>query len=655
MPSDYDIALVSMPWAPAQCPSIQLGILEAMLAGAGLRPRPHSMFLKFAALVAASARSGGKYTAARYHALSQECHSGIGEWIFSIPPLFDADVIHRRDAAFREHLEATGHTRDLVDGYLELRELTPAFLARCVEEILEGAPRVVGFTTTFSQNTASLALATLLKRADPDLLVVFGGANCDAPMGNVLLEEFDCIDVVVQGEAESVLVPLMTALVEGCPVPAYSNVLARDRDRTAGTEPPAVEMDAVPAPSYDEYFATLRQTELVESDGLAVHLPVESARGCWWGEKHHCTFCGLNGSTMKFRSKTADRFAAEIRGLVERYAIPSVAVVDNILDHDYLRTLMPSLAREPLDIELAYEVKANLKAEHVRLLKAAGVSTIQPGIESLSTAILREMDKGTTALQNIRLLKWCAEHGIEVAWNILTGFPGEDPTDYATMAELCPSLFHFAAPNVCRLGLNRNSPMFDRAEAHGIRVGPPLPFYRYAYPTLAPAQVAAVAYFFTYGYTSGKTHDDVSSYVADLKRVVEEWSRRAGRNRNALTYRALGDVVQIEDRRDLGGARRRERHTLRGVEAAIFRACDEGASAQRIQRCLDERFDDECAIADIRAFCDDLVAHRLMCFVDGVYLSLATRHPDAVSRRGRDLPAPPASVAPARIALTILP
>src|SRR3954465_271775 len=39
---------------------------------------------------------------------------------------------------------------------------------------------------------------------------------------------------------------------------------------------------------------------------------IETARGCWWGAKNHCTFCGLNGETMGFRAKSADRVMTEI-------------------------------------------------------------------------------------------------------------------------------------------------------------------------------------------------------------------------------------------------------------------------------------------------------------------------------------------------------
>ena len=44
---------------------------------------------------------------------------------------------------------------------------------------------------------------------------------------------------------------------------------------------------------------------------------VETSRGCWWGERMHCTFCGLNGATMAYRSKSAPRALAELTHLAD--------------------------------------------------------------------------------------------------------------------------------------------------------------------------------------------------------------------------------------------------------------------------------------------------------------------------------------------------
>ena len=100
-------------------------------------------------------------------------------------------------------------------------------------------------------------------------------------------------------------------------------------------------------------------------------------------------------------------------------------MVDNILDFRYFDTLIPRLAGSPLKLDLFYALKANLRKDQLRALRDAGISKIQPGIESLSDDVLRRMRKGETALQNIQLLKWCRELGLKTAWNLIWWFPGE--------------------------------------------------------------------------------------------------------------------------------------------------------------------------------------------------------------------------------------
>jgi radical SAM superfamily enzyme YgiQ (UPF0313 family) len=58
----------------------------------------------------------------------------------------------------------------------------------------------------------------------------------------------------------------------------------------------------------------------------------ESSRGCWWGAKSHCTFCGLKASTMLFRSRPAMTVAREILDLAARYKVLNFVAVDDIID-----------------------------------------------------------------------------------------------------------------------------------------------------------------------------------------------------------------------------------------------------------------------------------------------------------------------------------
>jgi radical SAM superfamily enzyme YgiQ (UPF0313 family) len=71
-----------------------------------------------------------------------------------------------------------------------------------------------------------------------------------------------------------------------------------------------MEMNSLPYPDFDDFFDELKnQIEVKRTEPI---LSVETSRGCWWGEKFQCKFCGLNGSTMKYRSKSAIRAVEEI-------------------------------------------------------------------------------------------------------------------------------------------------------------------------------------------------------------------------------------------------------------------------------------------------------------------------------------------------------
>src|SRR5260370_24175623 len=188
------------------------------------------------------------------------------------------------------------------------------------------------------------------------------------------------------------------------------------------------DLDALAVPDFGDYFAGLEQS--TGGSNVVPTLLFETSRGCWWGAKSHCTFCGLNGGAMAFRSKSARRALEELEYLVQRWRIENVEAVDNILDMKYFRDVLPALAEWKWPLQLFYEVKSNLSREQVHLLRDAGVRRIQPGIESLNDHILKLMKKGTTALRNIQLLKWCQEYGVTAEWSMLYGFPGETRPAY---------------------------------------------------------------------------------------------------------------------------------------------------------------------------------------------------------------------------------
>jgi ribosomal peptide maturation radical SAM protein 1 len=431
-----------------------------------------------------------------------------------------------------------------------------------------------------------------------------------------------------------VLPELVRDVVAGRPVRPQPGLCYRDGERAIVIDQPAptIPMDEVPAPNFDEYFARLEKTSFSAQVLPTLRLPYETSRGCWWGAKSHCTFCGLNGSGMAFRSKTAGRVLDELYALAARYGRLKFQIVDNIMDMRYLQELLPRLREGDYDLSLFYEIKANLKREQVRLLRDSGVDHIQPGIESFSNPILRLMRKGVTALQNVRLLKWCAEYGVRVNWAIIYGCPGEPPEEYARMAEILPSLSHLEPPmQLVRLVLDRFSPYHERPAAFGLEVVGPLPYYRFVYPG-DDQTISDLAYSFAYSYRDGR---DPEVYVEPLRPVIEAWQAGRDAGYRSLSYRRGPGFLTIQDRRpNLEGAD----YTLEDREARIFMACEDGATSSEVYETLRAGGIHDLTLDDVREFLDELRESRLVYEDGGRYLALALparsvgTHPHAAPR-----------------------
>jgi ribosomal peptide maturation radical SAM protein 1 len=610
------VLLIAMPWAQLEYPSIQLGTLKAVLERSKIRTETRSFFLTFAEHLVSS--TGGVpeeecVSIADYGEVASR--SFLGDWIFSVPPFHDN---REGDEHCFAYLRSRETPETLLRKALLMRQQVPAFLEACLEDILAAAPDAVGFTTTFGQNVSSLVLAKLLKARAPSLPIVFGGANCDGQMGAALHRSFPWVDAVVRGEGERVAPELFRDLLARKPIRPQPGLCYRQggQDFIIDQSPEAlVSMDEVPMPDYDEYFERVQQSPLRSPISPTISIPFEAARGCWWGAKSHCTFCGLNGSAMAFRSKSSARAAEELTILARKHKRLAFQAVDNIIDLKYFKDFLPRLRDSGFDFQLFYEVKANLKKEQIRAMRDAGVTSIQPGIESLSTPILKSIGKGVTALQNIRTLKWCAELGIQVFWNLLYGFPNEPPEEYDRMADVMRSLTHLEPPSLILLDVERFSPYYERPEDFGLEIAGPLPPYRFIYPD--GVQLADLAYSFEYRYLDGRRPE---TYVQAVRNAVADWRSSAATAFGSLGYRRGPGFLLIQDRRpNLEPAE----YSMGEREAWIYLACEGGSTPEMIRDALLTHNAAGLEVRAIADFLEEMREARLVYEEDGRYLALA--------------------------------
>ena len=509
--------LIAMPFAIAVGPSIGLSLLKAGLARRGIGAEIRYFNITFARRIDDALHN---WIAARQMRL-------LGEWVFApslrgpvtrdVERAFWADALHGicgdgSEENIAELKEKTG----------SLQQQAEQFIDEMAASVDWTRYRIVGFSSTYQQDLASLALACRIKQASPETIIVFGGAHCEAEMGAARLRNFPFIDYVFSGAADATFPSFVESILAGTPLELDAGFIRRHPVSGEVVQPsswvsPVPDLDDLPYPNYDDYFDQVG----VREDGMQFGIPFETSRGCWWGEKAHCTFCGLNGMTMPFQRKSPQRVLDEIAWLSDRYCGPIDAMVDvsNILDMGYFDNVMPELARLKNKPNLFFETKSNLSPEQVRALARAGVRKIQPGIESLSTPVLKLMRKGCTMLQNIQLLKSCAGVGIEPTWNLIYGFPGEDPESYREMEQLIPLVSHLPEPtSLGQVRLDRFSPYFRDPASLGMVNVQPNRLYGNLYP-VDRHELGDLAYYFEYDYADGRGLE----YVEPLIALIEEW------------------------------------------------------------------------------------------------------------------------------------
>jgi ribosomal peptide maturation radical SAM protein 1 len=567
MSDKAQVALVNMPFSHSKYPSIQLGTLSALLKSKGLPVDCHHLNVRFA----------HKIGVPLYESICEK-RALFGEWIFSY--LLFRDNPKRGEypklfkPVFEQVARESGHPASFFE---EMASRTaPQFLTWALTAIDWGQYKIVGFTSTFDQNVASLTMAKLIKDLYPDVIIVFGGANYDGEMGLEYFRAFPFIDHVVVGEGETVFPELVRYLLSGKVGTVPSGVTYREGAAIAFTPNHSLFSDFAKTgpPDYDDYYHLL--AELGEAaQGLDRILLYEGSRGCWWGEKHHCTFCGLNAQSMKFRAKSSEQAAREMAYLSNRYDTARFRLVDNIIDMKYIEGLFGRFAADHCDLDVFIETKSNLQKSQIRMLAAGGVKCMQPGLESLSVNQLHAMDKGVTPMQNIICLKWSAYYRIAVSWNILLGFPGETNEDYRRQIDLIPSLFHLHPPEASgKFWLQRFSPYYTKPHNYGIRITGPWTAYEHVYDG-RQVDVKKIAYDFEYELDNWNVDPHLYQELVDL---VQEWQKRAGSSDRPFLYysKAMDYVTVYDGRNPITPTRRR----YDWPTAGIIEACNEAAKSR---------------------------------------------------------------------------
>ncbi len=465
------IALVAMPWPLFNRPSIQLGVLKGHLRKVWpeLEVKTFHPYLHLAQTIGFTL----------YHRLSET------SWVAEA--LTAALLFPEKTPDIERLLQKLIRNRGFSFDFTELIQKIKGALEDYLGGINWEKYQAVGFSVCLNQLTSSLWAARWLKERHPRLPVIFGGSGCAEEMGRSLLALFPFIDFVINGEGEIPLTGLLRHLLLGEKRPS-KGLFFRQDGRIIGGGSEELAPEELPSPIYEDYLREV--SSLPPEKRFFPLICLEASRGCWWFK---CRFCNLNLQWKGFRRKPLPRVLQEVRAHA-RAGLLDFAFVDNCLAVKDSLALFAALARDRVDYRFFAELRAVYRRQDYHLLRQGGLTWVQIGIEALSTSLLRRLNKGTTALDNVAAMRHCEEAGLHLEGNLILEFPSSTEEEVQETLKHLDFVFPFRPLNTVSFWLGYGSPVFRNPKAFGLRAVYPHPYYQALFPEWVREKLVPLAW-----------------------------------------------------------------------------------------------------------------------------------------------------------------
>ncbi|MBU4100827.1 MAG: RiPP maturation radical SAM C-methyltransferase [Proteobacteria bacterium] len=603
-----DVILVSMPWSLFSRPSIQIGALKAYLKlrFPYINIAAHHFYLKVAETIGYEL----------YHSISES--TWLAETIYAA--MLSPEKLKTIEKIFHKEAKNKPLCRKLIfkDLVSKVKKVTDAF----IESINWNIFCLAGFSVSQCQLTSSLYIIKRLKTKYPELKIVLGGSTFAGASKEVfkLIPE---IDFVAKGEGElplSQLVHHLSISNKTDKIPSIKGIISRESIENDNSDMfyQMETLDSLPMPDFDDYFDLLQT--FGSNKTFFPTISCEISRGCWWRHLQRlknikgCAFCNLNLQWDGYRSKSPSKVVSEVDNLTSKYKTLSVAFTDNALPVKESKEVFIQLKELKKNFRFFSEIRATTTQENLKIMHDAGMSEVQIGIESLSTRLLRKLNKGTTAIQNLEIMKNCEHLGIVNNSNLILQFPGSDMDDVEETLRNLEFATSFRPLRQVNFWLGLESPVWQNPQQFGIKA-----LYNHPrYADLLPQNISSMRFL-------------IQAYRGDLRYQKKLWKPVKQRIKAwKMEYESLHNnsffepILSFLDGRDFLIIIQKQfndrtlMHRLKGKSREIYLFCQHYRSIKKILEHFPELSDDK-----IISFLRIMVSKKLMFEENEKYLSLA--------------------------------
>lgn len=599
------IALISMPWSLLNRPSIQLGTLQGYL-------KTHSShtvdsfhpYLHIAKAIGTDA----------YNRLALS--GWAGEALFA-PLLFP----EKYDDAKKLYCQSQESTTDTRNAPIEFDSFCSEIDATCrkwLKNLDISSYDLVGLTVCFNQLLPSLYLAHLIKTERSNTKIVFGGSSCSGELGRSLVQTFQEVDYAICGEGETSLLTLCSFLggkKAYLPKNIYSrdNTVSNQLKRDTIPHCDDLDLNELPLPDYQDYFTEMAQ--VFPASPFIPVLPIEFSRGCWWNK---CSFCNLNIQWGGYNYKKSDKIFHETLELSRKHETVQFVFTDNALPPKEADSFFSQTAQQPIDFNFFAEIRPITQPQRLKLFRRGGLTTVQVGIEALSTSLLNKMDKGTTAIENISVMKMCAQYGIEMEGNLIVEFPSTSEREIKETLSNLEFVLPFKPLDTATFFLGYGSPVYNSCKDFSIRAI--LPHSKNKH--LFPKTILQSMNMLLHSYRGDRTKQQ--KLWSSVRKKIRKWQEFHSTRTNKeplLSYRDGGTFIIIRQELPTGPVLQ---HRLRGLSRKIYLACESVVDFEQLHSSFPQ-----VNQSSLIKFINEMCQKRLMFMEGKRILSLAIRNPQA--------------------------
>ncbi len=358
---------------------------------------------------------------------------------------------------------------ETIEDVEKLFDIYKPFFINYAQKIKDSNFDLIAFSVNSGARYTSRIFARLLKTELHDTPIIFGGSDC---FRSELFREYmvkGVVDAVCTGEGELAFPQFVEQMNETGNIPdKITGFLTWNGDKIIDGGPPTPPKDldnlepvSVKNIDFNKYTKHNRLTLMI-------------SKGCI----NRCAYCNEGPNFGKFRSHSAKWMIKQIELVLPYLAAskqkPHINFNDSLINGkvDVLEQMCDLIIDKHIDFTwggMAF-IRKEMTFEYIKKLKNAGCIEICWGLESGSENVLKLMRKRYTPHLADKVLNDTGRAGISQYGNIIVGFPGEGPEEFAeSLLFLIKNKNLFTNLGLPILTPRQNSPLYKAPHKWGLK------------------------------------------------------------------------------------------------------------------------------------------------------------------------------------------